>query len=176
MDNRIVYSQEYIIDAFFALLRVNKYDQISISDITKKAGVSRMTFYRLFKEKKDIIMAYFDRATKKYMSIQSFIINSAAYENYRLAAYHAFQMFYEEGKNVRALYDNDLIYLYLEVLNEGMKESFIQANIDSKKKYLIFSGALFNYSIEWMKSGFEMSYKEAGDDFLNQLLGIGKAE
>ena len=33
----------------------HSYDQITVTDITKKAGVSRMSFYRHFDSKDDVI-------------------------------------------------------------------------------------------------------------------------
>ena len=47
-------SRDFIIEAFFLLLRDNKINDISIQSIRDKAGVSRVTFYRNFKDKNDI--------------------------------------------------------------------------------------------------------------------------
>jgi len=36
------------------------YQEITITDITKKAGVSRMSYYRIYKSKDDILIQYFN--------------------------------------------------------------------------------------------------------------------
>jgi AcrR family transcriptional regulator len=41
------------------LMEQKKYDDISISEITAKAGVSRMTYYRTYASKEDIFKQYF---------------------------------------------------------------------------------------------------------------------
>ncbi len=50
---------DYIYQALVALMDKKPYDQITITDITKKAGVSRMAFYRNYQSKDDILMDHF---------------------------------------------------------------------------------------------------------------------
>lgn len=49
-------SQRAITDAFFKLLKKESFDDISISEICKEAGVSRQTFYSLFEKKENILL------------------------------------------------------------------------------------------------------------------------
>lgn len=49
-------SQRAITDAFFRLLKDQSFDDISISEICKEAGVSRQTFYTLFEKKENILL------------------------------------------------------------------------------------------------------------------------
>ena len=55
MDEKENLTRGYIYDAFKQLLKSKKYDDISVCDITEKAGVSRMSFYLNFKSKDDIL-------------------------------------------------------------------------------------------------------------------------
>ena len=48
-------SQKQISDALFDLMEGKSYTQISISEVCKKAGVSRQTFYSLFKSKDNVV-------------------------------------------------------------------------------------------------------------------------
>lgn len=52
--------KEYIFEALMILLKDNPFDKIRITDIAKKAGVSRMTYYRYYKNKEDIIRVHID--------------------------------------------------------------------------------------------------------------------
>ena len=52
-------SKEYIIEAFFIILKTKSVDKITILEVCAKAGVSRVTFYKYFKTKTDIINGYF---------------------------------------------------------------------------------------------------------------------
>jgi AraC-like DNA-binding protein len=43
-------------------LQEHDYYAIDVTKISKKAGVSRATFYRIFQSKEEIIKAYFERS------------------------------------------------------------------------------------------------------------------
>ena len=49
----------YMADALLMLMAKKDYANITISEITQKAGVNRSTFYRNFISKDDIIKYYF---------------------------------------------------------------------------------------------------------------------
>lgn len=48
-------TRSYIFEAYYELLKKRPCSEISVSDICEKAGVSRMSFYRNFKSKEDLI-------------------------------------------------------------------------------------------------------------------------
>lgn len=58
------YTKFYIVQALFKLMKEYNYDKISVTDIVKKAGVGRATFYRYFKSKEDVILYYFRHHTQ----------------------------------------------------------------------------------------------------------------
>ena len=53
------YVDEYIINALFNLMKKKNFENISITEITNKAGVSRNSFYRNFNSKEDIVKGYY---------------------------------------------------------------------------------------------------------------------
>ena len=54
-------SREWIADAFFRLLEKKPYEAITVSEIARKADLSRRTVYRAFADKRDILMYLFER-------------------------------------------------------------------------------------------------------------------
>ena len=48
-------TKEYIIQSLFILMKTKDYSDITIQDITNKAGVNRSTYYRNFSCKENII-------------------------------------------------------------------------------------------------------------------------
>ena len=52
--NRI--TRESICTALLELLKTNEFKKISISELVRKAGVSRQSFYRNYKTKEDIVL------------------------------------------------------------------------------------------------------------------------
>lgn len=53
-------AKKYISTALLLLMEQHDYQSITITDIAKKAGVSRMTYYRAYSSKEDILIQYFN--------------------------------------------------------------------------------------------------------------------
>ncbi len=56
---------DYIYQALVELMDKKPYDQITVTDIVKKAGVSRMTFYRHYRDKDDILIGRYRKRFSK---------------------------------------------------------------------------------------------------------------
>lgn len=54
--------------ALFELMKEKNYAQITVSEIVKRADISRRTFYRLYKEKGEILHRYFGKLCHEYCS------------------------------------------------------------------------------------------------------------
>lgn len=61
-------SKRWLADAFFALLQWKPYETIAISEIARKADLSRRTFYRVFSSKQDIILYRLEQIFPEYVS------------------------------------------------------------------------------------------------------------
>ena len=139
-------SRDYIIEAFFLLLKEKNMNEISIAEICNKAGVSRVTYYRNFNEKIDIINAYFTTMIDRFVKTMG-IVNT----NYHDVAYHTFSLLKEEKENIKALINNNLDYLYLNLLNKYLTRNFKKIE-NTEMLAHIYAGALFNISIWWVKN------------------------
>lgn len=53
-------TKECLYTALLLLMEKKPYEEITITEIAKKAGVSRMSYYRLYKSKDDILAQYAD--------------------------------------------------------------------------------------------------------------------
>lgn len=62
-------SKKLIFDGFMRLLDKKNFDDISISEIAEESGVARMTLYRHFNEKEDIILFAFELNLNKAIKI-----------------------------------------------------------------------------------------------------------
>ncbi|HIS07210.1 MAG TPA: TetR/AcrR family transcriptional regulator, partial [Candidatus Choladocola avistercoris] len=51
-------TKECLYTALLLLMEKKPYEDITITEIAKKAGVSRMSYYRLYKSKDDILEQY----------------------------------------------------------------------------------------------------------------------
>ncbi len=60
-DERYSTAEEAIIDSFFLLINEKDYDKITVSDIVKKSGIVRSTFYNHYESVIDLINAVEDK-------------------------------------------------------------------------------------------------------------------
>ena len=106
---RIERSKTYIAEALIALLKNNKFQDISINDIINKAGVSRMTFYRQFYDKKEVLKYILDKRTDEYIANH---INSNMSIEERI--YEGINMILQNKDMNKMLVDSDLYYLAVD--------------------------------------------------------------
>lgn len=59
-------SKHWMEDALLQLMEQKNYSKITVKDITEKAGVSRLTFYRNFESKEDILKFHFECIFQNY--------------------------------------------------------------------------------------------------------------
>ena len=157
------YSKEYIVEALFALMKKENFTNISVADICKKAGVSRATYYRYFKTKKDVIIAFFRYNLERYLEA----ISKYDKRDYRNNTYEFFKNFKENEEQLIILEKNNLLYYYMECITLYFAKSYRQKFGDYKVELIyIYSGAVYNYSIWWLNTGFEKSIDEVVDDFI----------
>ena len=67
--NNIV--KESLTDAIFNLMKNRKFNDITITELANKAGVSRLSFYRNFESKEDIIIKYLDEKANIWWNEQT---------------------------------------------------------------------------------------------------------
>ena len=59
--------EESITTALLELMAKKDFSKISITEIVQKAGVSRVTYYRHFDSKEDVLLTYFGIAKDKFL-------------------------------------------------------------------------------------------------------------
>ena len=156
-ENLIV--RESIFSALMQLMEKEKFDNITITEITTRAGVSRMAYYRNYEDKKEIILSYMDELFKTYWENiykkpQNDFQSACLYFNY-----------FRENKNLLFhILDSGLTQFILEkhnlYLQTIFKDLYSHITLESKKeKYVIdfLSGGLFKTLISWAENGMEES-------------------
>jgi len=68
-DLRITKTKHQIISAFMELLEEQHFDNISVSQITSRAMISRSTFYDHYEDKFDLLDSLFDRVSQEFLRI-----------------------------------------------------------------------------------------------------------
>ncbi len=140
----------YIVTGLLRLMRKTPYEKIKVTDIVREAGVSRMTYYRHFKTKSDVLASLID-----YI-IQS--VNPACHEDRRNGDWRRFwlTMFTYADRYASAL--ETIIaagqqQIILECLNRSaFPHLHKEETAETSYRLYFLSGAMYNVFIEWLRS------------------------
>ena len=158
--------KDSLTEALLLLMETTEYSQITITDIAKKAGVSRMAYYRNFDTKEEILKYYFDRSCYELYATTDLttdipLINSTFQ--------HIYILFTEKEAVIFALKKANLTTLLLDYFDKiviaGTKfvlESCTNIITPPQSDYHTYfvSGALYNFFMKWFESGMNESYEE----------------
>ena len=144
-------TRKYIFESFYSLLNKQKYESITICDICKRAGISRMSFYRNFDSKEDLLIKSMGELT---LYIKKSINNLEIVNQYYIIK--EFFIIFDKFKNAIASFENSRDYNYLLIiLNEQLEKNFQNDFISKTSKYipLFYLSALGTTILAWLKCG-----------------------
>lgn len=156
-------TKEYITEALFRLMKLKPYDKISIKELTEKAGVGRVTFYRHFDSKDDIIIQYFSSEIPKVEVLLP--REPKRKEDFYEIIFVVFSRLKEQKSLFRLLQESKLEYIYMQFLNNSLTESYKKISLqdidDVTARYSAYyaAGCLFNVSMEWIRNDCKESVK-----------------
>jgi AcrR family transcriptional regulator len=153
-----------ITNALLSLMEEKEYKNISITDIVNKAGLSRVTYYRHFNDKEEIVIRYFEITKNRFIE-QSGIKNLESEKNYEVIILSLFLFFKANIKANKCLRKAGLDGELLKFLSTEFLE-----NLPVKlEKYvaLFVAGALFNVLINWLDNDCKDSIEEVSKPFID---------
>lgn len=111
-------SKNLIVQSLLYLMRKKSFHDIKITEICKKAGVSRLSYYRNFDSKEDIVLYYFNNNFEKIMEK----IVSRDDVSYRELVEMMFSLFMEHLEVNKLFFRDKLIYLISASSDEYLKK------------------------------------------------------
>jgi AcrR family transcriptional regulator len=150
-------TRECIASALMLLIAEKEYNQIKISEIVKRAGVSRTAYYRNFESKEDILR-----------NTLQFVISSIS------EATGQFSFAEEEEQYWKTLFATTKMHAksFSALLKAGFGHSILDEiakhktsgveGADEKARYEVFyrSGAIYNVLANWVKDGMKQTEGE----------------
>lgn len=155
--------KEWMVDSLLLLMKTTPYEKITITQITQKAGVPRMTYYRNYFSKEEILDSYTEYLTEKFASVTRSIevINN---KNYFKAL---FEFCIDYIDYLDTLMKDKKFYIILEAINRNIDK------ITSKNQeiyyYKYYAGAIYNILMSWLQNGAKESSEEMATN-LEQLI------
>ncbi len=134
-----------ITNALLDLMKTEDYNKISITDIVAKAGLSRVTYYRHFSSKEEVLVRYFKETKERFMAQNFFPKGEINNEIMVLNLFIFFKTNLEANKAIRNA------HLETELLAFLSKEFTENLPVKLDRYYALFTaGALFNVLINWL--------------------------
>lgn len=165
-------SQQRILDALLSLIHEEKYEDITIKNICKKANISRQRFYFLFDSKEEIVIYY----------LNQFFVELAQYINDKkiISLYDLIFSYFtaiDNNENIKNFMRiNTIMPIFINVLlgfmdnihilktNKSMEQRDLYAN-------LFLSSGLNSIFLYWIENDKEIPLNELTDIIENILRG-----
>ena len=145
--------------ALLKLLKTDDYEKITVTELCRKAGVSRMAFYGNFKSKDDILKRIVDGLHKELLGVTGTAFRSSTTRQWYE---QLFAFVRAKSEVVRLIIGAGFRTKYLGILNESV---LLSLGEDSDKKYqrLIWIGGVENAVAHWLETGMTESEKDMAD-------------
>lgn len=147
-------ARECIVTALMQLLKEKPLSAISISELTQRAGVSRMTYYRNYQSKEDIFSAYLNEALADYQrEARELSLDKQIFDSANL--FHCFSYFEKHKEFLDSLFKSGLGHLLLTAISKYILEAWYKPEDGMETYYGLqaFAGALYNLYISWSSNG-----------------------
>ena len=158
--------KEAIQDALFGLMKIKKYEDISITELCQKAGVSRMAFYNNYKSLDNVIRSIvIDLNNEILDDIGSPFKNSITLNWY-------LKLFYTVEKNkefFKLMFNAGFKYSYLEMINDLVLNNKSMISLEEKNIRVLWAGGMVNTIIKWFDDNLLESPSELAEFCYNHL-------
>ena len=134
--------QRSITETIFDMLKEKPLENIKIKDLTEEADVSRVSFYRNYKSKEDVLTKYFSYCMADFKTIPDF------QNNFWL---NIFNYLYKIKDNIKVLVDANLT----RVLMQFVFDAFLDGQSEKEDSYrrACQAGSFWGIINEWFKRG-----------------------
>ena len=134
--------QRSITETIFDMLKEKPLENIKIKDLTEEADVSRVSFYRNYKSKEDVLTKYFSYCMADFKTIPDF------QNNFWL---NIFNYLYKIKDNIKVLVDANLT----RVLMQFVFDAFLDGQSEKEDIYrrACQAGSFWGIINEWFKRG-----------------------
>lgn len=179
LDKRVQRTKTNLYSALFELLKVKKFEQITIKDIVDGAGYSRGVFYSHYKYKEELlneIVAYLFKEAKraqrtsyadsKFIDIQG-LVNEPIYILQHFKKYgEYYQILLKE--NINGPFSIQLTSSIIDTYLEDFKMEYVNEEDEKVENMLnrYFAHGLMGLIIEWVIADFPTEPQEFSDELV----------
>lgn len=172
-NNKTKFTRMCISEAILKLLKANTLEKISVTNIIKKAGIARMTFYRYYDSSHAALKDYLQIIIAEYIEECGKVQDIADYLQYEHILF-SLKFFDKYADFFLTLTRNNLHGLLLDGMNDFMQKH-VQLSADCSIYTLYsYSGGLLNTFIKWEEYGKKESIESIAETIYTLYSGAGK--
>lgn len=164
------FAKDCMVEALIQLLEKKSIDEISITELTERAGVSRMAYYRNYTSKEDIFEQHLKELMEDYNNY--WIKKYPWVINYNMdALIECMQYFQEHKRFATAFICAGLEKQFLNILTNEIIELY-KLNGTSKGDTchaIAVSGALFNFYLDWIYNNISLTPRQMAEQLIEVL-------
>lgn len=165
-------SRQWIMEALLLLMDKKPFESITITDITKKAGVARLTFYRHYENKEQIIEDYYSETFNKFLME----ISQTKKITKKDALRRCFEYWRQEEKVVKSLVEHNMKHLLYDKLDGYLGcIQVLKTSPYNNLQMKFVNGGLLTALIDWVLDSQGYSAGEMAE-MIQGLISEGKNE
>ena len=153
-------TKEAIETALLQLLEKKDLAKISISELVKRAGVSRAAFYRNYESKEAILESVFNRSVQNIMKQ---LDNYDVKNDLHLVWIHLFQEAKKEAKIIQLALDYHLEKILVQSMQEFLEKYYGKNKGVSSYLHSFWSSAIVSVLLKWIKDGMKVPAEKIAD-------------
>lgn len=142
-----------IAQALIAMMEQTPIEEIHINDLMKRAGVSRMSYYRYFSSKTDVLKFYLDYVLEEYFETIDGK-DGSVFQSYEHVL-EALKFFYRHRELFLCLHRAGMSGIVLDALNRytERQSGFVHGDVEKAYPLYYYAGAIFNVYMQWILQG-----------------------
>ena len=143
----VIENKKCVTFALAEIMAVKPFHEISVTEVCKKAGVSKNTFYRHFENLSDVIYQSISEINEKLVE-EAFSFSSHQVDDFII---HVCNGWYENRRLYKGFTQDETIYIIRNMTRKDIVYFFEKNNIDQGKDDLFFEffSAAFCIFLRW---------------------------
>lgn len=142
-----------------SLMRTQALEDITITALVKEANVSRMTFYKYYGSKQEVLADYMYEIMNAYMEDTKKRADIGVFHELKHIC-HCFEFFKQYSEQIKILANANMYSVIINALNNYMDTYILPIFPYSRYELYYYAGALCNTFIKWIESGMEETPEE----------------
>lgn len=165
-------TREAIIDAVMQLMQEKLYMEITVTDVVKRAGVARASFYRNFSTISDVLDALVEKMSDELISEIFPTLRSTDERKWREYLFHHFYRFSRNHQKIPPVRSENRSVLFTRIDRRMQEKDANTAGDTVRDRYIVAGkmGLINNITRRWIDRGMQESPEELIDFIMSFIM------